>query len=373
MDRISIRSERIKRADKDREAESAIAATTVSRDGILPCVPDFGAFHMRYSCVECAVRCTDGGLCGRCKHVRYCSKACQVAGWKRVHKRTCGKFSQWPTIESLRGATISQLVDVLTEWAPTHLAVVGVALQRLVAEIDQLSQNDAERLAGTLSKVVCSFSSTALNDNAGSNWISLVAVVSSSSSFAVDAAIRGSGLPAAMATFFAGAAPGLLELHLEISDAGLSGRNHRVIQATIEAAANTICCLGRVPDLAASDKFAEAAAAAARVLIAFEHTDKFTRHTLKDVPCALLNVIRNTTFCGVAPPPCLLVAAFDAFSRKPGVDSVSLQAWMQTCNNVTGVCGLPCDELQRRLCAAACCVYGAGVRVKFVPLGAQRR
>ena len=171
MDRISTRSERIVRADKDREAESAIAATTVGRDGILPCVPDFGAFHVRYSCVECAVRCTDGGLCGRCKHVRYCSKACQVAGWKRVHKRTCGKFSQWPTIESLCGATTSQLVDVLTEWAPTHLAAVGVALPRLVAEIDQLSQNDAERLTGTLSKVVRSLSSTALNDNVGSNWI----------------------------------------------------------------------------------------------------------------------------------------------------------------------------------------------------------
>jgi hypothetical protein len=373
MARSSTRSERIARADKDRETFS-IAAKTATADGIGPRIADFGAFHLRYSCVECAVRCTDGGLCGRCKHVRYCSKACQVAGWRRVHKRTCGKFSQWPTIESLGSATMSQVVDVLAEWAPAHLAIVGVALPRLVTEVHTLSRNDAERLVETTCKAVCSLSSsTALDDTIAANWISLAAVVSGAPSYVFDSAIRESGLAAALATLFVGVAPDMLELGLELSDAAVAGRNNRVIEAMIEATANTIFCLDNLPELAASDKFAEAAAAAARVLIAFEHADAFTRRQLKDAPCALLNVIRNTAFRGVAPPPSLLVAAFDAFSRKPGVDNVSLQTWMQTCNNVTGVCGLPCDELQRRLRTAACCLYGAHVRVEFVPLGAQRR
>ncbi len=370
---ISTRSERIMRANKDRETIEAIATATASHDGFTSCCADFGAFHLRYSCAECAIECTDGGVCVRCKHVRYCSKACQVLAWKRVHKRTCGKFSQWPTVRSLRSATISQVIDVLAEWAPAHLTVVGIVLPRLRAEIDQLSQNDAERLFETLSKVVCRLSSITLRSDVGSTWIFLLAIVSSSSSCAVDAALRGSDLPAAVATLFVEVAPELLELDLKAGDDGLSGRNNYVTLAVIEATVNTIFCLDWIPDLEASDKFAEAVAAAARVLIAFEHADKFTRRVLKDVPSTLLNIIRNTAFHGVAPPPGLLVAAFDAFSRKPGVDSVSLRVWLQTCNNVRGACGHPCDELQRRLSAAACGVYGAGVRVDYVPLGAVSR
>lgn len=361
----STRSERIARADKDRCVDSATTTATGSREGVVLYDADFGALHLRYSCVECAVRCTDGGLCGLCKHARYCSKACQAAGWKRIHKRTCGKFPQWPTVESMCGATASQLVDVYTEWAPAHLSVACVAFPRL--KIDQLGQNDAERIAGTLSKVVSGLSPTARDDTVGMNWIAQAALLSSSSSCVVDAAIRGSGLPAAMATFFVGAAPRLLELDLVAGESGLSSRNNFVITATVEATANTIFTLGWIPDLKDSGKFAEAAEAAARTLVAFEHRDDFTRRVLDSVPHALLNVIRNATYCGVAPPPGLLVDAFDAFSRKPGLDSASLEVWAHTCGNVAVACGLPCGKLRRRLRAAVRSVCGAYAHIDFAP------
>ena len=56
----------------------------------------FGRFPIEFSFCQltskCSVCCKSGvklKLCGRCKLVEYCSKACQLSDWKLSHKRLC--------------------------------------------------------------------------------------------------------------------------------------------------------------------------------------------------------------------------------------------------------------------------------------------
>ena len=59
------------------------------------CFEDFGM-----SCMACNAPAPEGKklmACQRCKRVRYCSRKCQLTGWRRGHKESCGKCLPRPS------------------------------------------------------------------------------------------------------------------------------------------------------------------------------------------------------------------------------------------------------------------------------------
>lgn len=80
--------------------------------------PDFAA--LATVCTECGVTADDSpnralSRCGKCKRVQYCSRECQVAGWKRGgHKHSCGQ--PLPTPRSVRDCPAEALGRTLAEF-----------------------------------------------------------------------------------------------------------------------------------------------------------------------------------------------------------------------------------------------------------------
>ena len=54
-------------------------------------------------CANCTNRTPQMNRCGRCKLVRYCSRACQSAHWKKVHKTSCVKAQPFSLYKSMNG------------------------------------------------------------------------------------------------------------------------------------------------------------------------------------------------------------------------------------------------------------------------------
>ena len=50
------------------------------------CFEDFGL-----TCMACNAECKKLLACQKCKKVKYCSRACQLTGWRQGHKESCCK------------------------------------------------------------------------------------------------------------------------------------------------------------------------------------------------------------------------------------------------------------------------------------------
>ena len=73
--------------------------------------------------------------CARCKQ-RYCCIECQRAGWKQMHKVSCG--SPLPTPQRIaRAADLREVVSVLHEFGRANAALADLCLLRLAISLSK--------------------------------------------------------------------------------------------------------------------------------------------------------------------------------------------------------------------------------------------
>ena len=85
-------------------------------------------------CMACNAYPEDGKkllACQRCRHVKYCSRACQLTGWRRGHKESCGK--PLPRPSQVAGGSPEFVMRVLREFHAAHGALTFACLSRLGA------------------------------------------------------------------------------------------------------------------------------------------------------------------------------------------------------------------------------------------------
>ena len=94
------------------------------------CFEDFG-----HTCMACNASPAEGKkllACQKCKKVRYCSRACQLAGWRQGHKESCCK-RPLPTPSKVTGGTAQQVLAMLGEFHSAHGGLAFACLSRLGA------------------------------------------------------------------------------------------------------------------------------------------------------------------------------------------------------------------------------------------------
>ncbi len=69
--------------------------------------------------------------CQRCKRVRYCGRPCQLAGWRRGHKESCGKCLPRPSRVATGGP--QYVLAALREYHAAHSGLSFACLTRLGA------------------------------------------------------------------------------------------------------------------------------------------------------------------------------------------------------------------------------------------------
>ena len=92
------------------------------------CFEDFG-----FACMACGAAPAEGRrllACQKCKRVRYCSRACQLTGWRQGHKESCGR-RPLPTPSRVTGGSAQQVLAVLGEFHSTNGGLAFACLSRL--------------------------------------------------------------------------------------------------------------------------------------------------------------------------------------------------------------------------------------------------
>ena len=86
--------------------------------------PDRDELNFARNCGACGARPVDGVtplICKKCQLMTYCSAECQKRGWRRGHKKSCGKILL--TSDGVLGCKHSELIHALHEFAETHAAL----------------------------------------------------------------------------------------------------------------------------------------------------------------------------------------------------------------------------------------------------------
>ena len=92
------------------------------------CFEDFGQ-----TCMACNAEPAEGRkllACQKCKRVKYCSRACQLTGWRQGHKESCCK-RQLPTPSKVTGGSPQQVLAMLGEFHSAHGGLAFACLSRL--------------------------------------------------------------------------------------------------------------------------------------------------------------------------------------------------------------------------------------------------
>ena len=85
------------------------------------------------TCMACNAKPAEGRkllACLKCKRVRYCSRACQLTGWRQGHKESCGK-RPLPTPSKVATGSAQQVLPILSEFHSAHSGLAFACLSRL--------------------------------------------------------------------------------------------------------------------------------------------------------------------------------------------------------------------------------------------------
>ena len=89
----------------------------------------FDCFTTR--CMSCGKEAEKLLVCQRCKKARYCSRPCQLQGWRRGHKETCG--CPRPTPGKIARGTPQVAIAALREFGCAHGGLAHTAMSKLAA------------------------------------------------------------------------------------------------------------------------------------------------------------------------------------------------------------------------------------------------
>ena len=70
--------------------------------------------------------------CQKCKKVKYCSRACQLTGWRLGHKESCGK-RPLPTPSKVTNGGPSAVCPILSEFHGCNGSVAFACMSRLAS------------------------------------------------------------------------------------------------------------------------------------------------------------------------------------------------------------------------------------------------
>lgn len=95
------------------------------------CFEDFGSTCMACNALVGKHESLKLLACQRCKRVRYCGRACQLAGWRRGHKESCGKHLPRPS--KITNGSPQYVLSVLREFHAANGGLSFACLSRLAA------------------------------------------------------------------------------------------------------------------------------------------------------------------------------------------------------------------------------------------------
>ena len=148
----SQREEVKRRIAEDAAAEEAAGgAGPPASDSVALARSEEGAFPaFGGQCAACGEKAADGrklSTCTQCKHVCYCGRACQLAGWHRGHKDSCGRGSPMGP-KALLAAAPAAVIPFVREFGSCSEAIADACLNRL-AHLSLVAR-DASAVEATL-------------------------------------------------------------------------------------------------------------------------------------------------------------------------------------------------------------------------------
>mgnify|MGYP003317389308 CR=1 FL=1 len=344
--------------------------------------------HMQYACAECGIGVPEVDAdrlmrCARCRLVRYCSKECQVAGWERSHRSTCGVYSDWPTDKGLQEATVEQLVCAIVEWGPRHPVVVLCACPRIVRDgLPGLSPRRMKQLLEALAVATAAFVGDFYDRQAPVAWVTIMNTIMAWDEW--DETVASTSFPLALLRRFAAVGDRVFEHFLDgrLDERGVFvSRSNYSRWSFIEVAANVLTVRSDLRAHGEDDGWRAACRdvveAASRCMVAIANMPLHVRRVALDLDMEtvgedgsegsgarrgsgengmpiLVRVLQNATYTGVDVCLASIVRAYDACDASAlCMGDVEFGLWVKTCRNLSGRCGIDASVLQRKLEATA--------------------